>query len=88
VPEPKLETPPPPAAPPAPDAEPERTQADSDADARLYAAMYPDRVRRICAARGLPADIDFGPPEPEIVAALLRKAGISPRVTRYNGSGH
>ncbi len=69
-------------------AEPQRTQADIEADAKLYAAMYPDRVRRIRAARGLPPDLDFGPPEPEIVAALLHAAGVSPRVTRYNGSGH
>ncbi len=68
--------------------EPDRAQADIDADAKLYAAMYPDRVARIRAARGLLPDLDFGPPEPEIVAALLRTAGISPRVTRYNGSGH
>ena len=43
---------------------------------------YPDRVARIRAARGVPPDVDFGPPEPEIIAALLRTAGISPRVTR------
>jgi hypothetical protein len=36
--------------------------------------MHPDRVRRIRAAGGLPADLDFGPPEPEIVDALLRGA--------------
>jgi hypothetical protein len=43
--------------------------------------MYPDRVARICAARGLPPDLDFGPPGPEIIATLLRRVGISPRVT-------
>jgi hypothetical protein len=73
VPEPQ----PQPAAPPATGPDPERTQADLDADVRLYAAMYPDRVRRICAAGGLPPDLDFGPPEPEIVAALLRGTGAS-----------
>ena len=60
------ETPPPDAA------EPERTQATIDADADLYAVMYPDRADRIRAAGGLPARLDFGPPEPDIVAALLR----------------
>jgi hypothetical protein len=74
------ETPPPDAA------EPERTQATIDADADLYAVMYPDRVDRIRAAGGLPARLDFGPPEPDIVAALLRdphagaaKATTAPR---------
>ncbi len=57
-----------------PAAEPDKrpTSADIEADVKLYAAMYPDRVRRIRAAGGLPADLDFGPPEPEIVNALLR----------------
>lgn len=50
------------AAPPATDAEPERTPATIEADAKLYAPMYPDRVKRICAAGGLPPDLDFGPP--------------------------
>ena len=77
---------------PAADAGPERTSADVQADAKLYAAMYPDRVTRIRAARGLPPDLDFGPPEPEIVDALLRGAGgaqsVPPRATRSNGAGH
>src|SRR5271166_5655996 len=70
-----------PAAPPelaeAPEpwpAEPELTQAQLDVEVELYAAMYPDRVARIRAAGGLPADLDFGPPEPRIVAGLLRNA--------------
>jgi hypothetical protein len=54
--------------------------------------MYPDRVRRIRAAGGLPPDLDFGPPEPEIVDAILRGAGgahtFPPRATRPNGAGH
>jgi hypothetical protein len=58
-------------APAEPQPAPEPTR-DIDADARLYAAMYPDRVKRIIKARGLPPSLDFGPPEPEIVAALLR----------------
>jgi hypothetical protein len=70
------------AAPPAPpsatqsaDAEPEPTQANIDAEAERYAVIYPDRAARIRAAGGLPARLDFGPPEPQIVAALLRSAG-------------
>jgi hypothetical protein len=60
------ETPPPDAA------EPVRTQAGIDAEAELYAVRYPDRAARIRAVGGLPARLDFGPPEPDIVAALLR----------------
>jgi hypothetical protein len=63
----------PPPEPPPDNAEPVRTQARIDADAELYAIMYPDRAARIRAAGGLPPRLDFGPPEPEIVAALLRK---------------
>jgi hypothetical protein len=36
-----------------------------------YAVLYPDRARRIRAERGLPARLDFGPPEPEIVEGLI-----------------
>jgi hypothetical protein len=36
---------------------------------------YPGRVVRISNAGGLPPRLDFGPQEPEIVAALLRRAG-------------
>jgi hypothetical protein len=65
---------------PDPDPGPSPTQPksepepDIDAEVRLYAALYPDRVARIRAAGGLPPRLDFGPPEPEIVAALLRGA--------------
>jgi hypothetical protein len=59
---------------PAADAECDPIQADTDAEAELYAAIYPDRAARIRAAGGLPAKLDFGPPEPEIVASLLRSA--------------
>ena len=55
----------------APEPEPaelELTEAQLDCEVELYAAMYPDR-----------ADLDFGPPEPHIVAGLLRRAGVLPR---------
>ena len=61
-------------SPTQPKSEPE---PDIDAEVRLYAALYPDRVARIREAGGLPPRLDFGPPEPEIVAALLR--GVVPR---------
>ena len=59
--------PPPSAAAPS-DVEPERTEADIDAEAELYVVMYRDRAERIRAAGGLPAHLDFGAPGPEIVA--------------------
>jgi hypothetical protein len=65
---------------PAPDPSPTQPKSepepDIDAEIRLYAALYPDRVARIREAGGLPPRLDFGPPEPEIVAALLR--GVVP----------
>jgi hypothetical protein len=67
---------------PDPDPGPSPTQTGSepepeiDAEVRLYAALYPDRVARIREAGGLPPRLDFGPPEPEIVAALLH--GVVP----------
>jgi hypothetical protein len=71
--------------------DPQRTPADIETDAKLYAAMYPDGIRRITAAGGLPPDLDFGPPEPEIVDALLCRNGaqaVPSHATRSNGIGH
>jgi hypothetical protein len=59
-----------------PKPEPKPAPPDIDAEARLYAALYPERVARIREAGGLPPRLDFGPPEPAIVAALLR--GVVP----------
>ena len=41
-----------------------------------YAVLYPRRAAQIRAARGLPANLGYGPPEPEIVAGLVH--GTSP----------
>ena len=61
---------------------PEPTQAEIDAEAERYAVIYPDRAARIRAAGGLPVRLDFGPPEPAIVAALLRDLGRPERAVR------
>ena len=75
-------TPPPPAA-----VEPEPAPADTAAEARRYAVIYPDRAARIRAAGGLPADLDFGPPEPALVAALLKgENDVSSRATLAQNS--
>jgi len=79
-----------PAAEPAPDASakapepPPPTQAEIEAEAERYAVIYPDRAARIRAAGGLPADLDFGPPDPEIVAVLLRGGGHTTQAPRQS----
>ena len=45
-------------------------------EAEQYAVMHPDRASRIRAAGGLPQRCDFGPPEPELVQAIV--SGTSP----------
>jgi hypothetical protein len=45
-------------------------------EAEQYALLYPDRARGIRAERGLPARLDYGPPEPDIVHDLVN--GTSP----------
>jgi hypothetical protein len=64
-------------------AEPQLTEPGIDAEAERYAVIYPVRAARIRAAGGLPPDLDFGPPEPEIVAGLLRTAAAS-HATRHD----
>jgi hypothetical protein len=63
------------AEPPAPAAGPHQDPAGDRfaalSEAEQYAIHYPDRAARIRAHGGLPPRLDFGPPEPEIVAALL-----------------
>ena len=50
--------------------------ADIAAEADQYAVIYPDRAARIRANRGLPQKLDFGPPSPELVHAIV--TGTSP----------
>jgi hypothetical protein len=59
---------------PAPAPEPHAAEPHADnelTEAERYAVIYPDRAARIRANHGLPARLDFGPPEPEIVEALV-----------------
>ncbi len=70
-----------PAPTPAAATEPAPPEADIDAEVERYALIYPDRAARIRAAGGLPADLDFGPPDPPIVAGLLHRAA-DPAVAR------
>jgi hypothetical protein len=58
---------------------PAQAEAPDQADlteAEQYAAIYPDRAALIRATGGLPPKPSFGPPEPEIVEALVN--GTSP----------
>ena len=61
---------------PAPPANPVATEFESLSEAEQYAILYADRATRIRAAGGLPPRLDFAPPEPEIVEALVN--GTSP----------
>lgn len=67
-------------APPAPMAEPpppppqqpaEAPAADPIAEAEQYAIIYPQRAARIRVLGGLPQPLDFGPPPPELVQAII-----------------
>jgi hypothetical protein len=65
---------------PLPDAPPDPADAepviDLAAEAERYAVIYPDRAARIRAAGGLPARCEFGPPDDDLVAAIVN--GTSP----------
>jgi hypothetical protein len=75
------------AVPPADAPEPARTAptavaaddepvADLAREAEAYAMIYPDRAALIREYGGLPARVTFGPPAPELVAAIV--SGASP----------
>ena len=81
-----------PARDPAPAPEPRQAEPEAEpvhdiaAEADMYAIMYPGRVARIRAAGGLPANLDFGPPEPELVEAILH--GTAPRLRALSVPQH
>jgi hypothetical protein len=57
--------------------EPEHTDTFSElGEAEQYAMIYPGRAALIRSLGGLPAKCDFGPPEPELVRAIV--TGTSP----------
>ena len=65
--------PPPPPAPepePAPVVEPE-PEPDLVAEAEQYAVIYPERAALIRRSGGVPADVTFGPPDDDLVQAIL-----------------
>jgi hypothetical protein len=62
---------PPDPAPPPPPAEPVKPDFEDMSEAEQYAIIYPDRAARIRAAGGLPPRCEFGPPAPDLVAALV-----------------
>jgi hypothetical protein len=51
--------------------EPPRPAFSDLSEAEQYALIYPDRAALIRANGGLPPRCDFGPPEPELVEALV-----------------
>ena len=68
VPAPEDEAPPPTPSEPDP-------AADIAAEAEMYAIIYPQRATRIRALGGLPGKLDFGPPSPELVEAIVKGTG-------------
>jgi hypothetical protein len=79
--------------PPAPDPDPVREaepkaapQAEIAAEADFYAAAYPQRAARIRVLGGLPAKLDFGPPSPELVHAIV--TGTSPALQALSTTDH
>jgi hypothetical protein len=60
------------ASPPADEVEPTLGQARVDEEVRMYVTLYPARAAQIVAAGGFTDDMKFGPPDPHIVAGLLR----------------
>jgi hypothetical protein len=56
---------------PAPPPDHDAPKFESLSEAEQYAVLYVDRAARIRAAGGLPPHLDFAPPEPEIVEALV-----------------
>jgi hypothetical protein len=64
---------PPPAPQPtlAPPAIPPKLQYGVMTPAERYATLYPDRATRILVEQGLPARLNFPPPDPDVVQELL-----------------
>jgi hypothetical protein len=82
-----VSTPLPPPAAPAPTppaAEPDDDKFRALSPAEQYAVIYPDRAALIRAERGLPARCSFGPPDDEIVEALVN--GTSPILRALDNS--
>jgi hypothetical protein len=76
-----------PAPTPVREAEPApEPQADIAAEADYYAVVYPQRAARIRALGGLPAKLDFGPPSPELVHAIV--TGTSPVLQALGTADH
>ena len=60
-------------APPPPASHPPRVRADGPG--QTSAALYPQRAALIRAFGGLPPNINFGAPEPDLVAAIVASTG-------------
>ena len=74
------QTEPPPTPPPGEDDE---LPADLDAEADRYAIIYPRRTQLLRRLGRVPDDCDFGPPEPELVHAIV--TGTSPALRALDG---
>jgi hypothetical protein len=79
--------------------EPTRPAYEQMEPAEQFAALYPQRAALIRAHGGLPPDIDFGAPEPDLVAAivastsplmqeLVREAALLPAISPRKTPSH
>jgi hypothetical protein len=75
LPVPSTPVPPRPSARPAPD-DADEPPRDLRTEAEHYAVIYPTRAQQIRRYGGLPPDCSFGPPDDDLVAAIVR--GTSP----------
>ena len=51
---------------------PEEPKMTELSEPELYASMYPERAADIRRARGVPPNAKYGPPEPELVEAIIK----------------
>ena len=58
---------------PSPPEEPNAPVEAELSEVQLYEAIYPERAALIRHHGGVPANVSFGPPEPEMVQALLAR---------------
>jgi hypothetical protein len=74
----KAEPPPSPPPPPEPAVDATEPTSDPAAEAEFYAIHYPRRARLIRRLGRLPDKVDFGPPPPEVVHAIV--TGTTPHL--------
>ena len=70
---------------PPPEVDRPKAAAPEHTDAEIYAILYPHRAALIRRYGGVPPDVTFGPPDEDLVRALLESR--SPLVRALDGDG-